>query len=263
MVIRWWTKDLNVSAKFPFARDRVVEGCFWVLGIYFEPQYSLARRIMMKIMAISSIIDDIYDAYGTIDELELFTKVIERWDICCLNDLPDYMRLCYTALLDIFEEIEQEMRQKGKAYCIEYAKKEMKRLIQAYITEARWFHCNYTPTVEEYMKVGTLSCGYAMLTTVSFIGMEDSTEEAFRWATSDPIVIVAASTLCRLMDDIVGHEFEQKRGHVASSLECYMKQHNTSRQEAIEELLKVIESAWKDINDACLDPIPLPLALRE
>ena len=77
-MFRWWVKDLNVSTKFPFVRDRIVEGCFWILGVYFEPQYSLARRIMMKVIAISSIIDDVYDSYGTIDELEIFTDAIER-----------------------------------------------------------------------------------------------------------------------------------------------------------------------------------------
>ncbi|KAH1221404.1 (-)-germacrene D synthase [Glycine max] len=107
---KWWVKDLNVSTKFPFVRDRIVEGCFWILGVYFEPQYSLARRIMMKVIAISSIIDDVYDSYGTIDELEIFTDAIERWDICSLVDLPEYMKLCYSALLDVFEETEQEMR---------------------------------------------------------------------------------------------------------------------------------------------------------
>jgi len=46
------------------------------LGVYFEPQYS--RWITTKAIALASIIDDLYDAYGTIEELELFTSVIER-----------------------------------------------------------------------------------------------------------------------------------------------------------------------------------------
>jgi len=82
----------------------------------------------------------------------------------------------------------------------------MKRLVQAYLIESRWFHSNHTPTVEEYMEVATMSCGYAMLTTVSFLGMEDTTEEFLIWATSGPKIIVAASTISRLMDDIVGSE---------------------------------------------------------
>ncbi|KAK7257289.1 hypothetical protein RIF29_31153 [Crotalaria pallida] len=203
---KWWNEDLNVSIKFPFARDRIVEGCFWILGVYFEPKYSLARRIIMKVIALSSIIDDIYDAYGTIEELELFTIAIERWDNSCLDDLPVYMIICYVALLDVYEEIEQDMRKEGKAYCINYAKEQMKRLVGAYITEARWFHGNYIPTMEEYLGVATVSCGFFMLTTTSFLGMEDTTEDILKWATRDPKIVADASIICRLMDDIAGGE---------------------------------------------------------
>jgi len=77
-LFRWWVKDLNVSINFPFVRDRIVEGCFWTFGVYSEPQYCLARRTLKKAIAMISIIDDIYDAYGTIDELEIFTNAIER-----------------------------------------------------------------------------------------------------------------------------------------------------------------------------------------
>ncbi|RDX66319.1 putative terpene synthase 2, partial [Mucuna pruriens] len=205
-VTKWWIKDLNVSTKLPFVRDRIVEGCFWILGVYFEPQYSLARRIMMKLVGILTIIDDIYDAYGTIDELELFTNAIERWDICFLDDLPEYMKLCYTTILDVFEEIEQEMKKQGKTYYIKYAKKEMKKMVQAHMIEARWFHCNHTPTVDEYMEVTTISSCYPVMIIISFIGMEDITEEILMWATSDPMIIIATSTICRFMDDIAGNE---------------------------------------------------------
>ncbi|KAK7257286.1 hypothetical protein RIF29_31149 [Crotalaria pallida] len=255
---KWWHEDLNVSTNYPFARDRIVEACFWILGVYFEPQYSLARRIMMKVLALSSIIDDMYDAYGTIEELELFTIAIERWDISCLDDLPGYMKICYVALLDVYEEIEQDMRKEGKAYCINYAKEQMKRLVGAYITEARWFHGNYIPTMEEYLGVATVSCGFFMLTTTSFLGMEDTTEDILKWATRDPKIVADASIICRLMDDIAGGEFEQKRGHVASIVECCMKQQNISRQNAIDELRKVVESAWKYMNEECLNPTQVP-----
>ena len=73
---------MNFARKMPFARDRLVEGYLWILGVYFEPQYSLARRILIKVFAMISIIDDIYDAYGTFEELKLFTEAIERFDTC-------------------------------------------------------------------------------------------------------------------------------------------------------------------------------------
>ncbi|WRX29605.1 Terpene synthase, partial [Theobroma cacao] len=75
-IFRWW-KDLDFANKLPFARDRLVEGCLWILGVYFEPQFSLARRMVTKVIAIISIIDDIYDAHGTFEELELISSAIE------------------------------------------------------------------------------------------------------------------------------------------------------------------------------------------
>ncbi|XP_045822296.1 (-)-germacrene D synthase-like [Trifolium pratense] len=76
-ICKWW-KELDLANKLPYARDRIIECSFWVLTTFFEPKYSQARKIMTKTINLLSVIDDTYDAYGTIDELELFTKAIER-----------------------------------------------------------------------------------------------------------------------------------------------------------------------------------------
>ena len=47
--------------------------------MYFESQYSLARRILTKTICMTSIIDDIYDVRGTHEELKLFTDAIKRF----------------------------------------------------------------------------------------------------------------------------------------------------------------------------------------
>ncbi|XP_047331223.1 sesquiterpene synthase Cop-like [Impatiens glandulifera] len=49
---RWW-KDLDLTNKFPFARDILVECYLWSIGIYFEPQYAYGRTIitMIKVLA--------------------------------------------------------------------------------------------------------------------------------------------------------------------------------------------------------------------
>ena len=71
---------MEFSNKLPFARDRVIECYFWILGVYFEPEYLFARRTMTKVIAMTSVIDDIYDVYGTLEEIELFTEAVERFD---------------------------------------------------------------------------------------------------------------------------------------------------------------------------------------
>lgn len=57
-------------------------------------------------------------------------------------------------------------------------------------------------------------------------------------------------------------QFEQKRGHVASAVECYMKQYGVSSAELVyNELRKQVVNAWMDINQACLMPTDIPMVL--
>ena len=61
-----------------FARDQLMENFYWTVGIGFEPELSYFRRMGTKIVALITMIDDVYDVYGTLDELKLFTDAIER-----------------------------------------------------------------------------------------------------------------------------------------------------------------------------------------
>jgi len=56
----------------------VVEAYFWPLGMSYVPKDSIARRMVAKLISIISLVDDTYDAYGTVEELEIFTQAIQR-----------------------------------------------------------------------------------------------------------------------------------------------------------------------------------------
>nr|UZT70950.1 terpene synthase 5 [Paeonia delavayi] len=260
-ISRWW-KDLDFATKLPFARDRVVECYFWILGVYFEPQYYLARRILTKVIAMTSIIDDIYDVYATIDELQLFTEAVNRWDISNIGQLPEYMQICYQALLDVYNEIEEAMNQQGRSYRLYYAKQAMKNQVNAYFMEAKWCSTEYVPTMEEYMQVALVTSAYTMLATTSFVGMGDIvTKETFEWISKEPRIAKASAIICRLMDDMVSHKFEQERGHVASGIECYMKQHGVSEEEVRTEFRNQVTIAWKVINQECFQSTAISKAV--
>ncbi|CAL9017341.1 unnamed protein product, partial [Prunus brigantina] len=262
-ISRWW-KDLDFVNKLPFARDRVVESYFWASGCYYEHEYYFARMTLAKAIAVVAIIDDIYDAYGTFEELELFTEAVERWDVFAMEHLPEYMKVCYRALLDLYTEIEEKLINRGNLYRIHYAREAMKVQVRAYFQEAKWFHQKYTPTMDEYMSAA-LDTSYFPLATISFIGMGDIvTKDSMDWVFSDPKIVKAASVIGRLVDDMKSHKFEQKRGHVASAVECYMEQYDATEEEAIIELSNQVSNAWKDINEICLRPtvFPMPLLLR-
>ena len=62
----------------PFFRDRLMENYFWTVGWAFEPQFWSFREMQTKLVSLITVIDDVYDVYGTLDELELFTNVVDR-----------------------------------------------------------------------------------------------------------------------------------------------------------------------------------------
>ncbi|XP_030439630.2 (-)-germacrene D synthase-like [Syzygium oleosum] len=259
---RWW-KDLDIEREFPFARDRLVEMYVWMLGVSFEPDYEIARGIFTKMMIIITILDDIYDVYGTLEELELFTEAIERWDVDAKEGLPKCMQVFYKTILDLYDEIGYEPTRKGRSYCLFYGKEAMKIQVRAYMAEAKWFHQGHVPTMEEYMPVALTSIGCQLTFVTAFLGMGDVvTKDAFDWLLfSDPKIVRATQVITRLMNDIAGHKFEQERGHVASSVECFMKQYGVMEEKAKEELGKQVANAWKDINEEMRRPTVVPRVL--
>ena len=70
---------MDFGPKLPYARDRLVECCIWGIAIYFEPKYSLGRRIIIKVLSVASLLDDTYDTHGTLEELQIFTDAVHRF----------------------------------------------------------------------------------------------------------------------------------------------------------------------------------------
>ncbi|MBA0784750.1 hypothetical protein Gotri_027635 [Gossypium trilobum] len=217
------------------------------------------RKMMTKVIIMTSVIDDTYDSYATYDELIPYTSAIERWEVKCIDQLPEYMKLSYKALLDVYEEMKQLVAEHGRQYRVEYAKNAMIRLAQSYFVEAKWALQNYKPSFEEFKINALSSTGYAMLAITSFVGMGDIvTPETFKWAASEPKIIQASAIICRFMDDIAEHKFKHRREDDWSVIDYYMKEYNVTAQETYDVFNKYIESAWKDMNQELLKPTEMP-----
>ncbi|ERN05590.1 hypothetical protein AMTR_s00007p00269150 [Amborella trichopoda] len=109
-----WYNDMGFATKLPFARDRIVENCLWNIGYLFEPQFSRTREALIKVHCLITAIDDVYDVYGSLDELELFTEAVQRWDLNAMENLPDYMKICYLALYNTTNMISYDiLKEKG------------------------------------------------------------------------------------------------------------------------------------------------------
>uniref|UniRef100_A0A804JXY0 Terpene synthase metal-binding domain-containing protein n=1 Tax=Musa acuminata subsp. malaccensis TaxID=214687 RepID=A0A804JXY0_MUSAM len=133
-----------------------------ILGVYFEPCYSRARVITTKVIALTLILDDIYDVYRTLEESQRLTEAIQRWDTKVVHQLPEYMKDYYLKVIHTFEEFE-DLLASGEKYRITYLKEAMKDLCKAYFEESKWRDQHYVPTLEEHLRVSIISAAYPML----------------------------------------------------------------------------------------------------
>ncbi|KAL7616054.1 hypothetical protein Lser_V15G03170 [Lactuca serriola] len=247
-ISKWW-KRFDIPTNVPYARDRLVECYFWALGTHSEPQYSVGRMWVARVLALGTLIDDTYDAYGTYEELVIFTEAIERWSITCVEDLPEYMKLLYQILMDLHEEMEEFLARMGKLHQLNYVKETIKEYIRSYMVEAKWNHENYTPTVEEHRDVTYITTAYMVLLVSSFAAEGNvKTDELFHWLFSYPPIVKASCGVCRVMDDIVTHKWEQERKHVASVIECYTKEFDVNKEHLPGFFNEKVEDAWKEMN---------------
>ncbi|MCD7447965.1 Trehalose-6-P synthase/phosphatase complex subunit [Datura stramonium] len=253
---RWW-KNSCLADKLPFTRDRIVEAFLWIAGMMFEPQKNQYCRIMLaKVTAMATVIDDIYDVYGTLDELELFTHAVERMEVKAMDQLPDYMKVCYLALFNTTTEIAYEVLKEQGMNAMPYLKKSWADLCKAYLQEAKWYYSGYTPSLKEYMENAWTTVGsLVIVVNAFFFATNPITKEALEYFFSSkyPDMIRWSATIIRLADDLATSSDEMERGDVSKSIQCYMKEKNASEEEARTHINFMINETWKLINTARRD----------
>ncbi|KAG5242029.1 terpene synthase [Salix suchowensis] len=148
---RWW-HGLGLTSKLSFSRDRLMECFFWTVGIAFKPELSSCRKGLTKVISFLTTIDDVYDVYGALDELELFTEAVERWDVSVVRDLPGYMKLCFLALFNSVNEMAYDHLKEHGEDVIPCLTEAWADLCKAFLQEAKWSSNSITPSFEEYLE---------------------------------------------------------------------------------------------------------------
>lgn len=252
---RWW-RELNLLSKLPYARDRLVECYFWATGTYYQPRYSRGRVMLTKIIKMLSLIDDTFDAYGTIEELEAFTMAVQRWDIREVDLLPEYMKPLYTAVLKLYDEFKEELARKGRSYSVDYTINALKEQVRSYNVEAKWFIEGYSPPFSEYLNNGRTTASHHFLSNGSLMGMDFATKREFEWLNMMPRMLRASQEICRLVDDIATYKIEKGRGQKSTGVDCYIKEKGVAMEKAINKIDEMVVDAWKYINENFKKPFP-------
>ncbi|KAK9265998.1 hypothetical protein L1049_012498 [Liquidambar formosana] len=257
-VSKWW-KELGLTKELKFARDQPLKWYMWSMAVLTDPSFSEQRIELTKPISLVYIIDDIFDVYGTLDELTLFTEAVSRWEFAAVDQLPDYMKACFKALYDITNEIGYKLYEKHGWNPIDSLRKTWESLCNAFLVEARWFASGQLPKAEEYLRNGVVSSGvHVVLVHMFFLLGQGITKESQDLGNDHiPGIIYFTATILRLWDDLGSAKDENQDGHDGSYVECYMKDNEGSSVEsARDHITQMISDSWKCLNKECLSPNP-------
>ncbi|KAL6135300.1 hypothetical protein ACLB2K_067528 [Fragaria x ananassa] len=249
---RWW-KDMGLANKLPFAKDRLMECFFWSVGMVFEPQLSNLRKGLTKVGALVSTIDDVYDVYGTFDELELFTSLVERWDVNAVEILQDYrLKLSFLALYNTVNEMAYETLKDQGVDVLPYLTKAWADLCKAFLREAEWSNNKYTPTFEEYLANAWISASAVVILVHAYFQLNQNiSDEALECLENHHDLLRWPSLIFRLTNDLATSEAELERGETANSISCLIRGSSSDvcdEESARKYISNLIEKSWKKMN---------------
>ncbi|XP_058105575.1 sesquiterpene synthase TPS3-like [Magnolia sinica] len=252
----WWD-SMDLARKLGFFRDRLMESFLLSVGLLDEPKYSEWRKAITKAINMITVIDDIYDVYGSLDELELFTDAVNGWDLRLIDQLPEYMKLAYMVLINTANEMTYITLKETGWNAVDFVKEKWVTLCNNYIIEARWFHKGHIPTMEEYLKISTITAGATITMAQAYTFTEPPKSKDELVQIDHTLKLLSLSSLIfRLCDDLGTSKAEQLRGDVPKSVECYMHETGVSEEVAQEHIKDLMSNAWKELNEESFKDAP-------
>ncbi|KAG2331807.1 hypothetical protein Bca52824_002987 [Brassica carinata] len=247
----WWT-GTGLANQLHFSRDRIVENYFWTVGQIQEPQFGYVRRIMAKLYTFLTTIDDIYDIYGTLEELQLFTAAFENWDVNRLNELPEYMRLCFLVVYNEVNSIGCDILRNKNINVIPFLKKSWADVSNAFLVEAIWYKRGHKPNMEEYMQNAWKSIAVPTILIHFYCVFSDQLSIQVLETLSEHLqnVVRCSAFVVRLANDRYINFFQDElaRGDVLKSVQCYMNETGASEEKARVHVRQIINDMWDEMN---------------
>ncbi|KAG0449176.1 hypothetical protein HPP92_027488 [Vanilla planifolia] len=250
---RWWTNLGLVGGHLPFVRDRLVENYLWAMGFCFQPEFWRCRKAISKINCFVTTIDDIYDIYGTLEELEIFTNAVKEWKIPACQQIPEYMLKPLVALFDTVNDIASIYSKDKGLDILTYLKRVWSDLCNAYLVESRWYYDEYIPTLDEYLENALVSISGICELNAAYCLSEDLSTDALNAYEFYPSVVRSSCLICRLYNDLATSTEEMERGDISKSIQSYMKESYVSELVAREYIKDLISSSWKKLNGEALN----------
>ncbi|XP_060200666.1 terpene synthase 10-like [Lycium barbarum] len=264
-----WHKNINLAEMMGFTRDSLVKCFLWSVGFSFEPKFWYCRKLSTKLAELITTIDDMYKHHGTLEELAIFTDMVDRWDINAMEQLPSSIKMCFLALFNSINELAYDILKEQNINILPYFRKSWIDFVKLI-----WWMQIFGPCLGfNFWSLFNKACLhlYHGSYKINDLDLLEQNPPLVQWpsligrladvlATSPVIKILLFSMIFFFYDHwsmnllflVWLFKDEIERGDAPKSIQCYMMETGNSEENVRGYLRDLIGQTWKQMNKEVL-----------
>ncbi|KAH9293739.1 hypothetical protein KI387_041058, partial [Taxus chinensis] len=252
----WWI-DSGIP-KLIKLRERSIEYFLWGISGADELEYFNSRITVAKLSNVITILDDLFDDYATIDQLELITEaVLQDWNVSLIENIPHNFKAIVLFLFKTVHELANAAAKRQGRDMMSHITKAWADYITTNLQQAQWRVNRVVPNFKDYIKNASISAamGPILLHSV-LLEAPVLTDDIIEKIYLNKSRFYELISLCiRLTDDAGDYEDEKLHGQTASAISSYMEDHpECTEDEAVNHINSLIDLARKELTWEFLNP---------
>ncbi|KAK7327930.1 hypothetical protein VNO77_22023 [Canavalia gladiata] len=243
--LKRWTDDYGMS-NMGFGREKTTYCYFAVAAATSSllPHDSYIRMLVAKSGIIITVADDFFDMIGSINELEILSDAVRRWDF---RGLSGPSKVICDALDNLVSEVTSKYLQQEGMYDISSNLKDLwYETFLSWLVEAKWSRNRHTPSIDSYLKTGMISIAtHNIVLTASCFLKPSLPVKKLRPIQYEPITQLLM-VISRLLNDVESYQREKEDGKVNSVLVNLIENPELDIEDSIASLREIIEKKKKE-----------------
>ncbi|KAF5199661.1 Ent-kaurene synthase [Thalictrum thalictroides] len=235
--------------QLQYARQKLTYIYLTIACIRFSPEMSDVRISWTKNTFLVTMIDDLFDADGSKEELVNLIDLVKKWDCISGGDYcSNRVEIIYTALYESMNQLGAIAFKRQGRNVTSHLVDLWSALLKSEMQEYEWARDKSTPTLNEYIQCAHISfaLGPVVLITLYFLGTKISEEIITSQEYNS--LYKHMSICCRLLNDNKTFQREDEQGKLNSVLLYAIHESGTvTEQEASEEISRIIDCNKRDL----------------
>ncbi|XP_058750802.1 S-linalool synthase-like [Vicia villosa] len=246
--IKRWAEKYGMS-DMGFGREKSTY-CYFAVAASLTslPHDSYVRMFVAKTAIIITVADDFFDSVGSLDELEILTEAVQRWDT---RGLSSHSKVIFDALDDLVSEATRKyLQQEGTSDDISRNLKDLWfEIFLSWLIEANWSRNGHKPSIDCYLETGMTSIGAHLIVLSSSCFVKPT--KKLRLKPYEPLTNLLM-VISRLLNDLESYQKEMEEGKLNYVLVNMMENPEFEIEDSIAFVREIVEKKKKEFLELVL-----------